>query len=708
MLREAQPRRSAHPTRRSPGLLLPLLGAVVAACASSPAEPPQRSGPAADPAPDLASRFFRHETLRHPLLSPNGRNLAALRSEGDTDRIVWIPLDSGGPGTPVTLVTERRGPLGHEASRAIRSLQWANDERILFAIETPLLSEEDSWKRIGPRGYTTNEIVQPGKTLKARKTRLYITDLEGNKRWIGKRWRNASHAVYQHRILSRLPDAPDHVLVHYQNDVIRLRLSNGATKSVHRGPIGGYAVWHADHRGEVRLRSVYRDHTTRQRLEHREGSQRSWRTLAEFDEFLAPAFELAGTGPDPDRIQVFSPLAHAGQAAGDGVGNRDTTALLEYDVRRRRVERVLASDPDYDVDSGRLLRSPVDGRLLAVSYYSREGLEIRIFDEDWKAVWERLQAAFPDHDIDVEGFDASGRHVLVRVTSAESPPSLHWFDGERVTELSPLYPQLRDVEFSVARAVRYPAPGRTEIEAFLTHPPDCQEPGPTLVLAHDGPAERVGPSWDPVVQYLVQRGFHVFQPNFRGSSGYGRRFERAGDREWGGAIQDDIRAGTEWLIAEGVADPERIGIFGQGFGGYSALLGLAKSPELYRAGASLGGIADLVDHLSYEDEFVRAESVNRHRIGHAFADRRAIREASPIELADRIRAPVLLGHGSENPTVHVRQARAMERALERAAVPVDLHVYPGATDRFLDDRQRVDFFRRLGDFFETHLVSPRS
>ncbi len=202
----------------------------------------------------------------------------------------------------------------------------------------------------------------------------------------------------------------------------------------------------------------------------------------------------------------------------------------------------------------------------------------------------------------------------------------------------------------------------------------------------------------------MSRGFTVFELSHRGSKGYGRKFREAGYKQLGRAIQDDITDGVEWLIAEGIADPERIGIFGIGYGGYAALQGLTSTPELFAAGASYAAISDIVRLLDDDNlAYYGIEAVNKALIGSRWTDRAYLREVSPAHHADRIKVPVLLGHGTNDWNYNIRHTDNMASALEKAGVEHEVYRYRGESHELLDERTRIDFFQKTGAFFERHL-----
>jgi len=228
---------------------------------------------------------------------------------------------------------------------------------------------------------------------------------------------------------------------------------------------------------------------------------------------------------------------------------------------------------------------------------------------------------------------------------------------------------------------------------------------PTIVMPHGGPTARDVWGWNAEAQFLASRGFAVFQPNYRGSTGFGREHERKGYRQWGLSMQDDISDGVAWLVEQGIADPQRIGIYGASYGGYAALQGLVKTPELYRAGASFAGVSDMIEWLDEIDQY-HFSDFNRPVHGDRSDDRDQLEATSPARHAARVRAPVLLAHGEADPIVGVEQSRAMEDALEDAGKSVEAYYYPDEGHGFMNERNRIDFHEKLAAFFTRHLAQP--
>jgi dipeptidyl aminopeptidase/acylaminoacyl peptidase len=208
------------------------------------------------------------------------------------------------------------------------------------------------------------------------------------------------------------------------------------------------------------------------------------------------------------------------------------------------------------------------------------------------------------------------------------------------------------------------------------------------------------------VQFLASRGFAVFHPNFRGSSGYGRAFEVAGYRQWGLAMQDDVTDGVKWLIAQGIADPDRIGIYGASYGGYAAMMGLVREPGVFRAGTSYAGVMSLPVLLD-ENEWQGLDDHNVPMIGGGWSDRKRLTDTSPLEHVSAIASPVLLGHGENDQRVHVKHSRRMEDALRDAGKAVEYLEFEEEVHGFLLEANRIRWYSALAAFFEKHLA-PRA
>jgi dipeptidyl aminopeptidase/acylaminoacyl peptidase len=403
-------------------------------------------------------------------------------------------------------------------------------------------------------------------------------------------------------------------------------------------------------------------------------------------------FEFAGFSQRPNTLYLRAN------------GETGRKALYEYDLERRRRSAAVFAHPRFDV--GALVHSPLDGALWAIEV-DGDRPELHFFDAQAEREQALIDAAMPGTTNRIVSLDAAGRIGIVSVSGDTTPPEYYRYDRGRkqMDFLFTAYPDLDRARLAPMQPVRYAARDGLEISGYLTVPHGAEPLDlPVIVIVHDGPSGRVHWGWDPVAQFLASRGFAVFQPNYRGSTGFGREHERIGYRQWGLAMQDDLTDGVRWLVAEGIANPGRVGIYGVGYGGYAALLAVVKTPELFRAAASFGGVTDLADLLDNGAHY-RSADLNQPVEGALVVDRASFEARSPARQAAHVRAPVLIGHGSADPIVHVDQARAMVSALKAAGGSVESHFYRQEQHELVDQRNRIDFHEKLADFFARHLMA---
>jgi dipeptidyl aminopeptidase/acylaminoacyl peptidase len=362
-----------------------------------------------------------------------------------------------------------------------------------------------------------------------------------------------------------------------------------------------------------------------------------------------------------------------------------------------------------EVDVAGLRTSKRDGRLLAIGYVT-DRPRLHFFDAAEQSLQAGIDRALPGRTNRFVSSDRDERYSILHSSGDTSPPRYFLFDHEqkRLDFLFSAYPELDGVELAPMQPIQYEARDGLVIPGYLTLPVGAGEaPFPLIVHPHGGPWARDVWGWDPVVQFLASRGFAVLQPNFRGSNGYGTEFEERGYGNWGLEMQDDVTDGARWLIEQAIADPDRIGIYGASYGGFTALRALQKEPDLFRAGASFAGVTDIPTLLADDRAYWGMLDDMEQLVGDRWSDREQLAAVSPARNADQIRAPVLVAHGTEDWRVHVKQAHAMADALESAGVEVEAHIYYGEVHGFIDERNKIDFYTKLADFFERHLA-PRT
>lgn len=390
---------------------------------------------------------------------------------------------------------------------------------------------------------------------------------------------------------------------------------------------------------------------------YRAGASAPWQLLAEFD-------------VDEDPWKPLAVLDEPGMIAVLSRHGRDNLAVFRYDTVRREHVDVMAGHPTDDV-----LR--VDGLLDAnFQRVVTGGIKptIHWFDPQWAALQQSVDAALPGAINTLSG-NPKGR-VLIYSESDVDPG--RWFVVDTRTskfwEVGVVLPNIDPKEMRPKELMQYAARDGLEVQGYLTRPADQQRPAPMVVLIHGGPQQRDSWEWERETQWLAAEGFVVFQPQFRGSTGFGARFERAGYMQWGRAMQDDISDGVAHLVAQGIVDPKRVCIYGASYGGYAALWGAIKTPELYRCAASFMGVTDLFEQAHgslLDDSTVVSREFLRARLGDPEKNRAQLDEVSPLRHADRVGVPVFIAHGLRDRRVLPSHSRLMVDALRARGKPVE-------------------------------------
>lgn len=376
----------------------------------------------------------------------------------------------------------------------------------------------------------------------------------------------------------------------------------------------------------------------------------------------------------------------------------------------------IEKDPEGEVDFARAGFSDVTGELLA-TYYFGDKMRIYFHDDQFKKDYETVRRILPEGDIQ---FEERLRHEsrrtldeklwLVGVSRDVDPGAMYIYNRE-TGEVELLYrsrPELPSEHLAEMTPIRYTARDGLEIPAYLTIPNGVDPKNiPVVVMPHGGPWARDFWGYNSYAQFLANRGYAVFQPNFRGSWGYGKKFLLAGNKEWGtGYMQHDITDGVKYLIEEGIADPERIGIYGGSYGGYVTLAGLTFTPDLYSAGVSFVGPSNLITLIeSFPAHWAPAIKRWTERVGDPNdpEDRERLIRQSPLFSADQIRAPLLVVQGANDPRVKKHESDQIVVALRDLGRNVEYIVALDEGHGFAQSENRLAFIYMLERFFAEHL-----
>ncbi len=671
--------------------------------AAAPGAAAGTEGPVAAAAPkareDLTlETFAAHPQAALPSLSPDGRELAVVLRAGGKRLVVIRPALEGVATQPRAVGAVRSRPLWLRwtKDRVLLSVERFQHEMLMDATEEPVRPPTPIFNR---RGQVVGYDIGPQPLRKefpaGRVTYVYAMREDRMRDWhLGRRWEDP--VPIQDDVLSWLPADPRRVLISYdpaerirgqvaRPTVMSMSISTGAVKRVVRDD-EHVQRWHADWNGEVRLGEA--DVKGAYVLFRRDGSKVV--PVPTYVSALESDVRFAAYTPDPDVIYAWGPV-------------QGRQALLTLRLSTGKADGVFAH-PEVDV-TGPLIFDDAH-HLVAVGYVD-DVPRLQVLDEKLAREREAMERALPD--LVIEPVSESGDHrlVVVRASSDVRSPRYFLFDRAKreLSEEFSEYPTLDDAQLAPMERVTVWARDGLGLPSYLTRPltPPASGKPPAIVLVHDGPGDRAMKRFDPLVQWLARRGYAVLEPNYRGSSGYGTKFLSLGFGQWNGAMQDDLDDAAAWLAGQGIADPARIAIFGRGYGGYAALMAVARSPSKFVAAASYGAPTDLVELLE-DDERDRVESDwSRSVLGLRPRDDARLREISPLFNVAKISKPVLLMHAERDQHVRSDQAEELAEALEKAGKPAQLVILQDELYEPADEANRVLLFQSLTEFLNAQL-----
>ena len=391
--------------------------------------------------------------------------------------------------------------------------------------------------------------------------------------------------------------------------------------------------------------------------------------------------------PDLDAAYAFAP--HNGR-----------TALFRVKLDGSLARELVASHDQVDVDG--LIRIGRRNRVVGASF-ATDRRQAVYFDPELRALAERLHTALPNLPL-IDFVDASEdeQRLLIWAGGDTDPGRYYSYDKatRQLNELMLARPQLENVALAPVRAITYRAADGTSIPAYLTLPPSGTGRGlPAIVMPHGGPGSRDEWGFDWLAQYYANRGYAVLQPNFRGSAGYGEAwFQRNGFQSWRTAVGDVNDAGR-WLVSEGIADPAKLAIVGWSYGGYAALQSSVLDSGLFKAIVAIAPVTDLDIARNEWRGFTNSANVRDY-----FGSGPHIREGSPLQNVESIRAPVLMFHGDRDRNVGIGQAREMDQRLRAAGRQSELVTFPGLDHQLDDSEARADMLRRSDAFLRQALA----
>ena len=669
---------------------------VVHAQAAEPAKPTKPTKPSTSystPSEIPVDTFFRRKNYSLMSISPDGKRLAALKQINGRDNLVVIDLLAG----------KTQAITGYK-DRDVSYFAWVSNDRLYFqsadmqeATGAIYLSGAFA---IDVDGSNERDLMFPlerGAEREARRNTIYLHD----------------YNFRSFRILSRTFDGSGDVIAEISDrnklysDVYRYNTKTMEYKRLTASTPGNVFRWVLDRNLVPRIAIRHEERKDpssprEQTIWHRAGEGQPWESIGvargkeDEDEILPLAFDY-----DNHTLYVS---AHAGQ---------DRRGIFKYDIAGRKLGEQLFRHPLIDL-GGSLIFSRQRKALVGLRY-AASTLQATWFDEDMARLQNGIDKALPDTTNVINFADENNRYVLIDSSSDTHAGGYFLYDREKrqLEQVAKSREWLPPALMSKRRFIKYKTRDGMEIPAWVTIPVGSDGKNlPLVVNIHGGPWVRGynGIQWGrwPNAQFLASRGYVVLEPEPRGSTGFGKKHYTASFKQWGLAMQDDITDGALHLVKEGIVDKSRMCLFGGSYGGYAALQGLVKDPELWRCGVAFVAVTDLElqQSVAWSDTSRRSDFLEtdfKRYVGDKDRDRERFLQTSPAKNADKIKAPVLLAMGGLDERVPQIHGTTMQSAMKRAGSPMEYVVYPDEAHGFNKDENVIDFYTRLEKFLARNL-----
>ncbi|MFN2637255.1 MAG: alpha/beta fold hydrolase [Gemmatimonadaceae bacterium] len=615
--------------------------------------------------PPLIDRelFFGTPEISGAQISPDGRFISFLKPYKET-RNVWVKRVND-PWTAAKLIT-------NDTKRPVTQYFWSRDGKYILYAQDQLGDENFNVYAVDPAGP-----VPAGQEVP---TARNLTAAKGVRALIYSVPKNDPDVMYV-GINDR--DKAWH-------DLYRVRISTGE-KTLLRQNTERIAQWVFDNAGTLRLalRTTDKGDTEILRVDPSGFTQ----------VYSCSVFETCG----PIRFNKDNSKVYMETNKGDP----DLTRLVLFDPSTKS-EQLVESDPMNRVDFGNATFSDVNDELIATSYQD-ERTRIYWKDKEAEADYKLIQSKLPGKEITPTSTTADERIWMLVANSDREPGERYLFDRntKKLTFLYRVFDKLPREALAPSKPISYTSADGLTIPAYLTLPVGVSAKNlPLVVYPHGGPWARDSWGYDPIAQFLANRGYAVLQPNFRSSTGYGKKFLNAGNLEWGQKMQEDLTSGVKYLVSQGIVDPKRVGIMGGSYGGYATLAGLAFTPDVYAAGVSIVGPSNLITLLQSIPPYWEAGRIMFHqRMGDpTTAEGRAqLVRQSPLNSADKIRAPLLVVQGANDPRVNRAESEQLVIALRDRGFPVEYILAPDEGHGFARPINNLVLFTTAEKFLAKHL-----
>lgn len=597
--------------------------------------------------------FFKNPEKTGYQISPNGEYIS-YRAPYQSRMNIFIQKIGEDKTTRITSETDRDIP----------GYMWANNERIIYIKD---VGGDENY-----HGYAVNIDGSNPKDL---------TPFDG----------------VRVQMINNLEDQPDEIIIGMNKrnkqvfDPYRLNISSGEMEMLYENP-GNITSWMTDHDGKLRI-AITTDgvNNTLMYRETEDGEFKVVKTTS-FRETLNPIFFTF----DNKNVYAVSNI------------NRDKDAIVEFDLSKgEEIGEPLFVHDKVDVGGMSYSRKR---KVLTTIYYTTDKTHRKFLDKESEKVYQHLEKKLPGYEVVISSSNKAEDKFLVRTYSDRSLGAYYFYDknSKDLQKIVDVSPWLNEADMATMKPIQYKSRDGLTIHGYLTLPKGKEKAKnlPVVINPHGGPWARDNWGWDSYAQLFASRGYAVLQMNFRGSTGYGREFWESSFKKWGLEMQNDVTDGAQWLIDQGIADPDRIAIFGGSYGGYATLAGVAYTPDMYAAAIDYVGVSNLFTFMNsvppYWKPFL---DMMYEMVGDPTSaeDSLLLYNASPVYHADKIKTPLMVIQGANDPRVNVDESDQIVKAMRKNGVDVPYIVKYNEGHGFRNEENRIESTKLMLGFLAKHL-----
>lgn len=496
------------------------------------------------------------------------------------------------------------------------------------------------------------------------------------------------------QIIDDLEDIPSEIIIGLNKrnpqvfDPYRLNIETGKMTLLAKNP-GNILGWMTDHAGKLRVAySIVGGVNTSILYRKTENDEFKNILTTNFKESLSPLFFTF------DNKNVY---------ASSNLG-RDKSAIIIYDIENGKEIKTIFENHDYDVSS---LSYSKNRKTITAASYTSWKRQRHFFDKETKNMFNNLKKKLGEYEIAITSHNKKEDKFIVRTYSDRSLGSYYLYTKEtdNLDKICDVSPWLNENDLSEMKPIEYKSRDGLTIHGYLTLPKGKKAKNlPIIINPHGGPWARDAWTYNPEIQLLANRGYAVFQMNFRGSTGYGKDFWTSSFKQWGLKMQDDITDGVNWLINKGIADKSKIAIYGGSYGGYAVLAGVTLTPDLYCCAIDYVGVSNLFSFMKTIPPYWKPlMEMNYEMVGHPVKDSIQLAATSPALHADKVKTPLFIAQGANDPRVNKDESDQMVKALKDNNIEVEYMVKDNEGHGFHNQENQFEFYNAMLNFLDKHM-----